>query len=294
MAISPTQIDQIKPVLDNAKEIYLIFPSGASLDIVASSLALFSGLQAQGKTVYLATPEDISPEAHRLPGSDQITYKIGNRNLVITLKVNSRDSIDKVSYNLDEDKSEFNLIIQPKKGQPPLKSSDVNFSYSGVQAEAVILIGASRFEDFTSFYAAEPKLFTDSTTISLHRYTTQKFATIHLDDTRANSLAEITHQTMQALGLKLTPASASTLLAAIDQTTNQLTSSTASADTFEIVAQLLRAGGQRRLLETDASSPAPNPTPLTPSTAPVPQEWLQPKILKSGQPGPADASVSKV
>jgi hypothetical protein len=90
--------------------------------VVASALALTGSLQTQGKkNVYAASHQVCRITPATLPLSDLVSQKIGNRNLVISLKVGSRDSIDKVSYNLEEDGSTFNLIIQPKKGQSPSK-----------------------------------------------------------------------------------------------------------------------------------------------------------------------------
>lgn len=286
MSISTDTVNQVKQAIDKAGEIYVLVPERMSVDVVAAALALTGSLQQAGKTVFAASPQALSEPMTSFPLANLMSTKIGNRNLVISLKVGSRDSIDKVSYNLEEDGSVFNLIIQPKKSQAPLKSEDVSFSYSGASADLVIMVGASRFEDFGPFYASERKLFSEATTISIHRYTASKFATYHLDDPRASSLSEIMYKFIEVAGLNQTKDTATVLLTGIDQTTNNLMAPTVTADTFEAVANLLRTGGIRQTY-TPASAPTPV-TPVIPAARPsgqVPEEWLAPKIYKSSDTG---------
>jgi nanoRNase/pAp phosphatase (c-di-AMP/oligoRNAs hydrolase) len=289
MSLNADIVGQVKTAIDQANDIFVLFPGNAGPDVVGASLALAGSLQARGKNVAIASPQELTEAATRLPLSDQVSQKIGNRNLVISLKVGSRDSIDKVSYNLEEDGSTFNLVIQPKKGQAPLKSEDVSFSYAGAAADLVIMIGATRFEDMQDFYVNERKLFTEATTINIHRYTASKFATYHLDDPRAGALSEIMYKLMHDLNLTQTKATATNLLAGIDTATGNLMAPTVTADTFEAVANLLRAGGLRQTYGDQAVSQtppmAPTVTEMNPPTpiekTPVPQEWLTPKIYKS-------------
>jgi nanoRNase/pAp phosphatase (c-di-AMP/oligoRNAs hydrolase) len=273
----------IKDAVSKANAIYVLFPVTQNPDIIASALALYHSLKASQKHVFIATPGEIDADDTKLPGSDAITDKIGNRNLVISLKVNSRDSIDKVSYNLDESGQTFNLIIQPKKGQAPIDSSDVSYSYAGAQADLVFIVGANRLEDLGYFYEDEKKLFDSATTVALNRSVFTKFAQHHINDQQASSLTEITAKLIENLELQLDVDSATTLLSGINQTTNYLQHQSVTADTFDLVAKLIRAGAKRPPTNGSvADSPA---TPLKPpSTATqngnVPQEWLTPKIYK--------------
>jgi hypothetical protein len=70
--------------------------------------------------------------------------------------------------------------------------------------------------------------------------------------------------------------SATNLLAGIDTATNRLLAPTVTAETFDAVAQLLRAGGIRQ-----SYGEATSPQEVKVAPAPVPSDWLQPKIFKS-------------
>jgi len=242
---SQNHIQPIKDLLTKAKDIFVLFPPLSNPDIIGSALALFHSLKETQKNIYIATPTLPKAEDYPLPGVDKISDSIGNSNLVISLKVDSRDSIDKVSYNLDEEGKVFNLIIQPKKSHSPLNSHDVNYSYSGAKADMVFILGANRLEDLGVFYEEERKLFTDAATVAMSQFTPTKFAQYHISNNQASSLSEITGDYISQLGLSINEDSATSLLFGIDIATNNLQISTVSAETFDLVAKLLRAGGQR-------------------------------------------------
>lgn len=295
----PQDITQpLKTTLDKGSEIFVLLPLNAGQEMVASALGLYQVLLEAGKNVIIASPSKLSDSSRSLPGADQITTKIGNRNLVISLKVDKRDSIDKVSYNLDETSQVFNLIIQPKQGNPPLKKDQVNFSYSGAQADLIFTVGANRLEDLGEFYETERKLFTDAKTVAINRFQSATFADFQITDTQVSGHAELTYELVKALNLSLTSDAATAFLTGIDVATNHLQQPTMSPDTLERMASLMRAGGVRQsnvgmpgatvqksvpVSTPPTSTTVPQPVPVV-SDAPVPEEWLQPKIYKSSAP----------
>ena len=298
MALSNDIIQPLKDTLAQAQDILVLLPQNAGQEMITGALGLYQTLTQTGKNALIACPTSLSASSRSLPGGDQIAAKIGNRNLVVSLKVTQRDSIDKVSYNLDEDTKTFNLIIQPKKGNPPLKRDDVTYSYSGAQADLIIIVGANRLEDLGFFYEEERKIFTDAKTVSLHRFPTPAFADYQVMDQNVSGFGELAFELTQELNLALTPDAATNFLAGIDLATNNLQNSNLKPDTLEHMAQLLRAGGFRRSHQPAATPPAPaTPTPATPkpitpaptpqtvpsngSTTQIPQDWLSPKIYKS-------------
>lgn len=287
MAIQTDIIGPLGTAFTQAQDIFVLLPQNAGSEMVSASLGLYHALRSAGKTVTIACPTPLSQTAKTLPGGQDIVSKIGNRNLIISLKVDKRDSIDKVSYSLDESAKIFNLVVQPKKGEPPLKKDAVQFSYSGAQADLVFMVGANRFEDLGVFYQAEKSLFTDAKTVVISRFNSVPFADFHIQDPRTTSLSELTLDLINTLNLSLNQDAATSLLLGIDSATQNLQSPTVSADTFEKVAKLMRAGGTRRLGETPV--PAANgqpvvvsPQPVNPAAPqPVPQEWLTPKVYKA-------------
>jgi len=311
MALDMGAIQSVKDALAKADSIYVLLPRQVNLDSVASAIALYASLLETGKNVSIASAGSLPEQASQLPQSDLISDKIGNRNLVISIKVDSRDSIDKVSYNLDEEGKTFNLIIQPKKGRPALKSDDVGFSYAGAQADLVFIVGANRYEDLGRFYEDEKKLFAEAKTVAVNRFSANRYAEIHIDEVDTGSVSEVVYKLMPQLGLNVNDKIATNLLAGIHYSTANLQSPAVTADTFEAVAALLRAGGVRQMQATGSQTPsfqnsypgtsytrpaapppspvpqAPSPTPATSDTGTpaagnqVPDEWLTPKIYKS-------------
>lgn len=280
-------VTAIKSVLDPAKEILILLPQNPGPDSIASSLGLYRAIRNSGKQVHIACGTPIDFSQYPLRQSEQISQKIGNKNLVISLKVTDRDSIDKVSYNLDEAGKVFNLIISPKKGASPLQSDAVSYSLAGARADLIIIVGASAFDDLGSLYAAEPSLFLETPTVAINRLDTNSYANHHLSNPKASSIAEFMVSIISSLGLALDPDIATNLLAAIDVVTDKLTLSNASATTFEAIANLLRAGGIRIMLtqmqppESKQMEAKPEVNTVSSTPTEVPKDWLSPKILKA-------------
>lgn len=284
---SQNHIQPIKDLLTKAENIFVLFPSAANSDIIGSALALFHSLKETKKNIHIATPTLPKTEDYPIPGIDKISDGIGNSNLVISLKVDGRDSIDKVSYNLDEEGKVFNLIIQPKKGHSPLNSQDVNYSYAGAKADLVFIIGANRLEDLSIFYEEEKKLFSDAATVAVNQFVPTRFAQYHVSDNQASSLSEIIGDYINQLGLSINEESATSLLYGLDITTKNLQTPSVSANTFDLVAKLLRAGGQRITPTTPKTAIEPiavQPIIKDQDKPGIPQDWLTPKIYKGSTP----------
>lgn len=285
-------IQPIKDLLTKASDVYVLFPSVADQGTIASAIGLYQALLTTGKNVRIATPNPIDTNNLSLANLDAITQDVGNTNLVISLKVKGRESIDKVSYNLDEAGKVFNLIIQPQKGQAPIDSKDVKYSYSGARADLVFIVGANRLEDLGAFHQDEPQLFTKSPTVAVNHMSSTKYAQYHIEDRTLSSLAEVTGLLIKNLGFEYDQNMATSLLFGIDTATNKLSTANVQASTFELVAGLMKAGGVRNIQQapapTRSTTPAA-PTQATPQTQPqtatqnnqVPKDWLAPKIYKS-------------
>lgn len=311
-----TALQSIKDNLSKANDIYVLVAQNPTFDMMASATALYLSLKESGKNVFIACPDEVRAEFSRIVGIDQVTDNIGNRNLVVSFKVAEEGQIDKVSYNLDADGKTFNLIIKPKSGASPLKSDEVTYTYAGAEAQLIFLVGVNRLEDLGHFYQNERKLFTDSVSVSLTRFPSTGTATYNYSDTGLSSLSELTYRLMEDLELsaEVTGDTASNLLAGIDQATNQLQNPMLKANTFEAVANLMKAGGTRQVANTSAQAfpgrqsfipkegwpqapipvrPTPTPTEVVSgetivdtSSTDVPEEWLTPKIYKGGKGNP--------
>lgn len=259
--------------LNQADSLLLFTPNKPSFDAVASTLSLYLVLKSAGKNVTVASnSEPIVRDSH-LVGLDKVQTEIGQQNLVISFPY-EEDSIEKVSYNVNNDT--FNLIIRPKKEKKPIKKDKLAFNYTGASADLVILIGCSQTQDAGNILLQEKELLEQATLVNISNKKGE-FADINLVDPQS-SLSELTTAIIQELNLQLTQDAAQNLLLGIEKATNNLQSPNLTADTFEALAALYRAGASR----TGRPTPTPSPKKSTKKQEEPKPDWLEPKIYKSG------------
>lgn len=241
--INPDLLQLVKDYVTPAQTVLIFLPPNASVDQVGSGLALLLGLQTLGKYASLVIPGELKDEFRVLAGADQITAKLGNKDLQITFDYEA-DLVEKVSYNIDEEARKFNLVIQPKKGRPALDASTIKFSYVGADADIIFVIGASELEALDPVYAEYEALFQSAPIISLNTFETE-YGTIKISTEGSGAFAEVVTQILPALGAELNGDIATNLLAGVERSTDGFRSLTTTADTFETASKLLRAGARR-------------------------------------------------
>jgi hypothetical protein len=293
--------------LNKNKNILLIIPTQPSVDSVAASLAFYLCLQGNGKQVTVACPQPITVGLNRLVAVDKIISQIGSRNLVASFDY-VEDSIEKVSYHISDGK--FNLVIQPKTGFPPLDAQKVSYSYTGLTADFIIIIGAQKLENLGRIYQDEQKIFIDYETANIDiNPANSLFGKINLIDQDSSSCSELIGLIIKTLNLTINADVATNILAGIEQATNNFVTKT-RAETFEVVAWCLKNGGRRWQMQTkpvtqpfdvrpfmnngtrqkrggganvnsSTSFPQNNKQPGFPKQQPPSPDWLKPKIYKS-------------
>lgn len=308
-------LEPIKQALSSAKQVLILLPQNPEVDSVAAGLALYLSLNKQSINTSIGCPTPMTVGFNRLFGVDKIKPRIGNQNLVISFNY-PEDSLEKVSYDKDSQNQKFNLTIEPKAGMEPLDTSTVEYSYTGSSADVIFVIGARTLEDLGELYQSEKKLLDDKskTIVNLSNLDrNNQFGTVNLYDPTASGACEIMTQVLNDLQLPLESDMATNLLAGIEAKTNNFTSPQTNADTFEMIAQLMRQGAKKSHLAapTTASAPAPrnpftanpvpawprpttpaNPFPVIPPVQPTsvpakppaattPPAWLQPKVVTS-------------
>jgi hypothetical protein len=297
-----------------ANSVYVLLGTRQTADTVGSALALAQGIKSLGKTVFIASPKAITGVYAQFEGASQVAQEIGNRNLIITLALTNTDDIDKISYNVNEEEKTFNLVVQPRNDAQPIGSDNVKFSYSGAQADVVLIVGAASTQELGFFYEQEKKLFESTTTIALSPAFSQKFATHTHELNQGESIAQISKNMLEQLQVSIDAVMATNLLAGIDEVTNKLQSPATTPEMFEAVGSLIRSGGKRMFdmpslnqkPVTQAPTPTAQPQPAVDalksttsnpqengaksqessnkSEIQVPQDWLkQPKIYKGGR-----------
>jgi len=240
----PIDLEPIKEKLTTNEPIFILFGQNATIDHVGSALALFLSLKAAKKDVLVASPSEMRAEFTYLVGLDKIGKSIGNRNLVISFKDYTSGSIERVSHN-DDINNKFELTIQPKSGHKAPNPKDIDYSYTGAAADLIFILGTSRLEDLGSIYESERTLFNSATTVAINRRQNMSYANINIIDEQASSLAEITAELIDKLGLSLHRDISSNLMAALDFATNRFQNPVISSNAFAVAGKLIENGGKR-------------------------------------------------
>jgi hypothetical protein len=261
---------KVREVLSEAQIVLVVFPKSLTIDKVAASLSLYLSLKKANRPVTIVSSQPMTVEFSRLVGADKITDKIGGRNLTISFDY-VKDSIEKVSYNVDGGK--FNLVIQPKPGFSPIDTKTVNYSYSGGDGSLIFIIGAQRLEDLGSLFESERNLFNEKRTINIDcSGENNQYGKINIVNPQASSCSEIIDEMIRELNLPFDQDMASNLLAGLRSSTNNLQSQSVSADTFEAAAHCLRAGAKMAKQE----KPLKEESGKLPSSS----DWLSPKVYQ--------------
>jgi hypothetical protein len=276
-----------KSQIDQAKSILILLPTKPYFDQVASGLSLFLALRSF-KDISIACPSDMLVEFNRLIGVDKVTSDFGNRNLVIKFSDYKATDIERVSYDIEN--GEFRLSVIPKPEVNPPVKEHVILSYSGISADLVIMVGGANethFPAITSKDLAGVKklhLGTRQLAVSAGREVLS-FAS------QTSSICELIYALLKQSEIELDTDIATNLLLGIEVATNHYSTDGVGADTFQAVADLLRAGARRQQKEQRQSFPQgsipgetlqqePQEERVETKDENPPKDWLGPKIYK--------------
>jgi len=276
--------------VNQAKTALIVVAKIAKLDSLAAALALQLAFINQGKSASVCYEGKLPSDAERLVGVKNIsqTLELGGNVLKVSFPY-SDGSIDKVTYNITDDR--FNLLIEPRVGNAPLKSEQVQFNYTGAEVDLIITIDAPNLEALGDFYLENPDIFVREKLINLdRRYDNQQFAAFNLVEKEFSSTSEIVVQLLQGLRWDLNQDIATNLYAGLVSSTNNFSSFSTNAQSFETASYLLKNGARKvPLMPIKPMEPIKNAANVTnvikkpePPLKKPPQDWLKPKIFKSG------------
>lgn len=276
-----------KTVFDQSQTILIVYPPDALRDHLLAATALYKTIQVQtDKKVQLLAPRSLAEYEPDIAYLSETKTDVGHKNLCIAFDHNE-NAVDKVSYHVDEVNKKFYLTIKPKEGSAPLSHEAIEFSYIGADADMVILVGVDDLLALEQVYVGYENLYQNTALISINSYETT-FGSMKIDTTGYSSTSEYVATLLNDLQLAIDAESATNLLAGIDEETAALTTITATPNTFEMVAQLLRNGGKRFARNSQAYMQADvqQLEPYVEEPAEVQAEVVQP-IAPEVAPAPA-------
>ena len=270
--IDPEQTSSLKEYLQTAQSIMIVLGPKPTNDQLAMASALYLGISNLEKEVSIYAPKNFPPQS--FSGFKNLSTKLGKQNLVIGFDYDE-GAVDKVSYHISEEINKFYLTIKPKKGQKPLDKSKVDFSYAGADADLVFLIGIHDLEALDQLYFGYESLYENAFVVTLHSFKTE-VGNIQFDLSGTSSMSESLVDLLEKLEIQLTADAATDLLLGIEGATKNLQSRIVSANTFEVVAKLLRSGARRvaKIINESQS--------INPKTSKKPRKNIVVKRQKSG------------
>lgn len=243
----------LQKVFSTSQSFLILLRSQPSFDQVAAALALTMALQAAKKQVHLTCEQKLGPSHLALVGGDLVHQEVGNHSLQISFDY-SEEMVENVSYNIDQQNKKFNLIVRPRKGFSGLDPTTVQYTHVGIDADTIIMIGITSFEQIQMMYAQDEAAFTQSHTIAINRQQTT-FAETNIDVSTLTSTCEWMVELIKLWQLPMSSDVATDLLAGIESSTDAFRHASVTAETFEIIAQLMRLGAKRiRLSAAQQSS----------------------------------------
>jgi nanoRNase/pAp phosphatase (c-di-AMP/oligoRNAs hydrolase) len=246
MNISSEHLSEIKKLSENSKSILIIICPNPQTDHIASALSLYLLLSGMGKQTNVICSTEMTVEFSHLIGVDKIEKIINNqsgKNLIVSFPY-QEGSIEKVSYNIENDR--FNLVIEPREGYNRITAEEINFSYSGSENDLIFTIGVSKISDLGDLYNNNRQLFDKGNLINIdNQSSNNNFGKINLVDNQIPSISEILAGNLSAMGFSMNPDTATNLLAGITAASNNFTSDTTNASTFESAAICLKNGAEK-------------------------------------------------
>jgi len=312
---------KLSTVLENKKSVLILLSQNPFFDQVAAALSLFLSLSEidNGRIkTQISCPTQMLVEFNRLVGIDKIKTEIGNKNLVIRFaeQYQPEENIEKVSYDVDQ--SGVRLTIVPKEGSEAPKEEDLSFSYEGLDADVVFLIGGINVNHFPGLFANDfkNKELIHINTLDGNFGLEQKIISFSYP---ASSVSEIIASLLFAENFSINEDIATNLIMGIYHGSKNFNSNNVTSGTFEMASKLMEHGAKilkpepitkrnfppgaipghfppQMMMPQMQNFPRPNMTmpqmpflesPQVESVNPnpqnqvnVPQSWMEPKIFK--------------
>ncbi|MFH0979357.1 MAG: hypothetical protein V1803_00170 [Candidatus Roizmanbacteria bacterium] len=287
---------RIIEIITKGKSGIIIIPPSPTIDVIAASTSFYLGLTKMGKNVSLTCSQ--KPVSDLTAGDKfQTVIGAGGDSLMISFPYTD-GSIDKVDYNIQGES--FNLVVTPRPGFQKLNPSKVNYSYTGGIVDFIIVIDAPTLNSLGEIYAENQNQFTGRDIINIDRHLTNAyFGTVNFVNKTISSISELILSVLLNFKIEVDRDMATNLYAGIASATNNFTSYSTNADTFENIATLLRMGAVKKtfkkpqpvMVRPRINSGRPETQPVksieevekeTQKESQSPTDWLKPKIFKGG------------
>ena len=296
----PLIFSRISQIVNQKLSGAVVLPSNPSIDATASTTALYLSLLKLGKNISLSCSTKVD---YDLTGVDKIQKNLSASGDSLMISFPYTDgSIDKIDYRIEGES--FNLFITPRNGFPKLDPSKVSYSYTGGKLDFIFVLDSPTLTSLGELYQNNQNQFQGVEIINVDRHLTNaNFGTINYVNKTASSLSEMVFLLIKNLGVELDKDIATNLYAGLASATNNFSSYSVNAQTFETAAALLKMGAIKKIIKKPSEATrlntftpptfAPKPFEVKPiesvekepkpaKSQETPDDWLKPKIFKGG------------
>jgi hypothetical protein len=233
--------DSLNSVLEQSSSVLVMLPTKPYFDQVAAGLSLYLALRDR-KDVQVVSSAPMTVEFNRLIGVNKISQELGNKNLVIKFVDYKANDIERVSYDIED--GEFRLTVIPKEKLSPPAKENIDLMYMGVSADSVILIGGGNETHFPML-SSKDLVGTKLIHIGIRDISLSQDKNVISLARPASSISEVVGNLLKESSIGFDEDVATNLVMGLEDATNNLTDQNVTADTFALIADLMRAGGRR-------------------------------------------------
>lgn len=284
------ELGNVRGLLPSIRTVLIALSQNPTPDDLAAGLALYLSLKQAGKEVSIVT-EGVMRVGHtNLFGIGQVQDKLpdtsGGDFTIVLSGVATPDgkvpAVEKMDYFTTG--ADLNLVFKVLPGQK-FEPAGITPKHAGGGFELVFILGATTLSALGGIYANKPEAFSVAHLVNIdNKGDNGRFGNTNVVDIGASSISEIAGEVLYTLQLPYETDIASNILSGIFGTTNNLQSSNVGAETYAVVAEALKRGGQKpsfvpTSVGTSEGKPAETgmPQPIFVPAQPTPQPTSQPQ-----------------
>lgn len=247
MSLSPQIVAAAASALEQHQKILVIPHANPDPDCLGSALACYQVLKAMGKDVTVICPDTPPESLNFLPGFEHFSQEIReSQDFVITINMDDGVEVDKLRYNVEDNK--VNIIVVPKRGK--IRPSQISLSEGDQRYDLIVVVDTADLALLGSAYTEHVDLFSDVPVLNIdHHISNTQFGQLHMIDPTCASATEVLYnffQQVPAMREKLTPDVATLLLTGLITDTRSFQNPNTTPRSLEVAAELLGLGARQQ------------------------------------------------